>query len=336
MTIKDLAAQTGYAVGTVSRVLNNHPNVSEKARQAILKAVEESGFQLNVNAKQLKQARMNSVLVIVKGTFNELFSQMVVNIQTYIAKTPYPLYVDYLDEDGNEVQRALQLCREKKPMGILFLGGNSEHFRGAFSQIDIPCVLVTNDASELGFANLSSVCTDDRQAARCAVEALLDQGHRQIAVIGGDRIGSEISRLRYEGCMDALQAAGVEFDPEKDYQTVRYSYQDGYDAANRLLAQGRKFTALFAAADVMAVGAIRALGDSGLHVPEDVSVMGYDGLSISAFLMPALSTVEQSVAVMAHRSVEILIDCIENGATARHETVPFILHRRESIRPAGE
>ena len=86
----------------------------------------------------------------------------------------------------------------------------------------------------------------------------------------------------------------------------------------------------------MAVGAIRALGDNGLHVPEDVSVMGYDGLSISAFLMPALSTVEQSVAVMAHRSVEILIDCIEYGATARHETVPFILHRRESIRPAGK
>ena len=122
-----------------------------------------------------------------------------------------------LDEDGNEVQRALQLCLEKKPMGILFLGGNSAHFREDFSQIDIPCVLVTNDASELGFPNLSSVCTDDRNAARCAIDALVAQGHRQIAMIGGDRDVSEISRLRYEGCMEAFQAYGIRFDGEKDY-----------------------------------------------------------------------------------------------------------------------
>ena len=86
---------TGYAVGTVSRVLNNHPNVSEKARQAILKAVEESGFELNVNAKQLKQQHSNTVLVVVKGYGNELFAKMVEQIQTLFAKTPYPLLVDY-------------------------------------------------------------------------------------------------------------------------------------------------------------------------------------------------------------------------------------------------
>lgn len=336
MTIKDLAAQTGYAVGTVSRVLNNHPNVSEKARQAILEAVKESGFQLNVNAKQLKQTRMNSVLVIVKGTFNELFSQMVVNIQTSIARTPYPLHVDYLDEDGNEVQRALQLCREKKPMGILFLGGNSDHFRADFGQIDIPCVLVTNDASDLDFPNLSSVCTDDHQAARCAVNALLEQGHRQIVVIGGDRVSSEISRLRYEGCMDAFRSYDIAFDPDRDYQTARYSYQDGYDAANRLLESERKFTALFTSADVMAVGAIRAFRDRGLRVPEDVSVMGFDGLSIASFLMPRLSTVSQQVEQMARRSVAILIDCMENGSQARHEVVPFTLELKESIRKIEE
>ena len=336
MTIKDLAAQTGYAVGTVSRVLNNHPNVSEKARRAILKAVEESGFQLNVNAKQLKQTRMTSVLVIVKGTFNEMFSEMVVDIQSAIANTQYPLYVDYMDEDGNEVQRALQLCREKKPMGILFLGGNSRHFREDFGQIDIPCVLVTNDASELGFANLSSVCTDDRQAARCAIDLLVSQGHRRIAVIGGDRESSEISRVRYEGCLAAFQAHGIAFDEEKDYQTVRYSYQDGYDAAKRLLAGGRAFTALFASADVMAVGAIRAFRDAGLRVPEDISVMGYDGLSIGAFLVPQLSTVGQSVAVMARKSVALLLECMEKGAEARHEIVPFTIYQRESTRSIGE
>lgn len=221
-------------------------------------------------------------------------------------------------------------------MGILFLGGNSDHFRSDFSQIDIPCVLVTNDASDLGFENLSSVCIDDRNAARCAMEALLEQGHRQIAIIGGDRVVSEISRLRFEGCMDAFRAHGTAFDPERDYQTVRYSYQDGYDAAKRLLAQGKKYSALFAAADVLAVGAIRALGENGLHVPEDVSVMGFDGLSVGSFLLPQLSTVSQPVTDMALKSVEILIDCMENGGTSRHEIVPFVLHQKESTRPVSK
>ena len=107
MTIKDLAAKTGYAVGTVSRALNDHPNVSDKARKVILQAAEESGFQLNVNAKQLKQTHSNSILVIVKGTGNELFAEMLEYIQNLIAKTRYQLVVDYNDEEENEVIRAV-------------------------------------------------------------------------------------------------------------------------------------------------------------------------------------------------------------------------------------
>ena len=99
MTIKDLAAKTGYAVGTVSRALNNHPNVSERARQEILEAAAESGFQLNVNAKQLKQHHSTTILVVVKGIGNELFGEMVESIQTLIAQTHYQLVVDYMDED---------------------------------------------------------------------------------------------------------------------------------------------------------------------------------------------------------------------------------------------
>ena len=177
MTIKDLAEKTGYSVATISRVLNNHPNVSVTAREAITRAVEESGFQLNTNAKQLKQ-HAKSILVVVKGTSNEMFSEMVETIQKLVSQTSYPLYVDYMDEDSNEVLRAVHLCREKKPLGILFLGGNSRNFQNDFDKIDIPCVLVSNDASGLNFSNLSSVCTDDRQAARCAMDSLIAMGHR--------------------------------------------------------------------------------------------------------------------------------------------------------------
>ena len=135
MTIKDLSAQTGYSVGTISRVLNNQPNVSQKARDTILRAANECGFTLNANAKQLKQQHSNSILVLVKGTHNKVFSLLVESIQDRIAETRYPLIVDYMDETENEVLRALQLCREKKPLGILFLGGERENFLADFDKI---------------------------------------------------------------------------------------------------------------------------------------------------------------------------------------------------------
>lgn len=331
MTIKDLAAKTGYAVATVSRVLNNHPNVSEKARAVIMEAVEESGFQLNVNAKQLKQQHATSILVVVKGTANELFSELLETIQSQVAETQYPLVVDYLDEESNEVRRALQLCREKKPLGILFLGGNIQSFRVDFDKIDVPCVVLTNDMSELAFPNLSSVTVDDVEACRCAVDSLIELGHRKIAVIGGEVATSDVARARFEGCLKSFQSHDIAFDPELDYRGVRFSYQDGYNAAMDLLEKGREFTALFTASDVMAVGAIRALYEKGLRVPEDVSVIGFDGLAVGSYLIPKLSSVVQPAQMMARRSVEILISQIENENLAVHETVSFELWERESV-----
>ena len=331
MTIKDLAAQTGYAVATVSRVLNNHPNVSEKARAAIMEAVEESGFQLNANAKQLKQQHATSILVVVKGTANELFSQLVESIQSCIAETQYPLFVDYLDEESNEVRRAVQLCREKKPLGILFLGGNTNNFQADFGKIDIPCVVVTNSMARLDYPNLSSVCVDDRAACRCALDSMISHGHEKIALIGGERIVSDTGRSRYEGCLESIENHKLVFDPERDYRAVRFSYQGGYDAAKDLMKNGREYTALFAAADVMAIGAIRALHDSGFRVPEDVSVMGFDGLALSSYMIPQLSTVAQPAYLMAQRAVEMLIAQIEGRQQAIHEKVPFELWERESV-----
>lgn len=332
MTIKDLAEKTGYGVATVSRVLNGHPNVSEKARTAILKAVDESGFEINVNAKHLKQQHATCILVMVKGTSNEMFAQMVEAIQAYASKTKYPLVVDYLDEDADEVHRAVQLCRERKPRGILFLGGNRQNFLNDFHKIDIPCVLVSNDASSLPFANLSSVSTDDRLASHCAMDLLIGLGHRKVVIVGGDRTGSDIGRLRYEGCLEAIRAHGLDFDEELDYQEARFSFQDGYDATDKLLRQGRKFTALFAAADVMAIGAIRALKDAGKRIPEDVSVIGLDGLEIGEYIVPRLATVAQNVELLAQKSHELLQQILEGGSGGRHLTVPVTLCAKESAK----
>ena len=330
MTIKDLAAKTGYAVGTVSRVLNNHPNVSEKARTAILAAVEESGFELNANAKQLKQSHATTILVILKGSGNILFAEMLGVIQTALHDARYPLHVDYLHGADNEVRRAKKLIREKNALGVIFLGGNLENFRADFKDLGVPAVLVTNSAESLGFDSLSSVYIDDREAARHAVENLISLGHKNIAVIGGHRRYSDISRMRWEGVLEALAAHGLSIDPELDYTTVYFSPEGGYQGTMELLRRGRPFTALFTMSDLMAIGAFRALKDQKLAVPGDVSVIGFDGLPVGEYLIPRLTTVDQPTEAMARRGLELLLDAVENGAGAKHEAVPFTLLYRES------
>lgn len=332
MTIKDLARESGYSVGTVSRVLNHQPNVSDKARERILQIAQQRGFQLNTNAKNLKQTRSNNILAIVKGTSNELFAAMIEHLQALLIETEYPLLVDYIDEEDNEVRQAVRLCAEKKPIGLLFLGGNSRNFEADFSQITIPAAVVSNDASQLSYPNLSSVTTDDAAAAACAIEYLIGQGHRSIAVLGGDCVQSDTSRLRYQGCKQAFEAHGIAFEDERAYAMGRYSYRSGYESMERILRTMPEVTAVFAMADVMAIGAVRALRDHQLRVPEDISVFGFDGLNIGDYYVPKLSTITQEARRMTERSVQILLDCIENGAPARHETIPFTLACKESVR----
>lgn len=332
MTIKDLAAQTGYSVGTISRVLNNQPHVSELAREIILKAAADSGFQLNSNAKQLKQQHGTSILVICKGRANELFDTLLVAIQARVAQTQYPLIVDYIDESENEVRRGVQLCQEKKPRGILFLGGNQEHFLEDFGQISCPCVLVTNSAKELPFQNLSSVAADDVLAAKLAIEHLIALGHTRIGVIGGHRDYSDTTRLRYQGCLEAFKAHNISFCPELEYETAWFSFQEGYRAARVLLDRSPDLTAMFAMSDVMAIGAIRALTDAGRRVPEDVSIIGFDGLAIGDFMVPRLATMAQSVEELAQQSLDLLSRGIEDGTAACHETIPVTIVPGQSIR----
>lgn len=196
----------------------------------------------------------------------------------------------------------------------------------------MPCVLVTNDASQFPFPNLSSVSSDDKLAGRMAIEHLISLGHRNIAIIAGDHTHSDIGRLRYEGAMEAFREHGISFDPETDCETVRYTCPDGYKAARQLLERSRGFTAIFAMSDVMAVGAIRGLRDEGKRVPEDISVVGFDGLELGEFTIPRLASVSQNLKELADRSFRMLLNNIESNSAAQYEVLPVSLLDRESAR----
>lgn len=337
MTIKDIARESGYAVGTVSRALNGHPNVSPAAREKIMEIVRRHEFHPNANARHLKQQASNSVAIVVKGTRNLLFAGMVETIQSLVESRGYSVIVNYQGEDGNEVEAARALRAERKPLGILFLGGNRENFRRGVGEIGCPCVAITVPAGDIGFDNLSSVATDDVAGAKAAVEYLLDAGHRVIGVIGGkseavmgDSEGNT-SQMRFAGCRQAFEERGVTVDWDKQSVMTRYSLRGGYDGATALLERCPELTALFAMSDVMAIGAMRAIRDMGRSVPEDVSVVGYDGIELSRYAFPKLATVHQDSETLARRGAEVLLEQLENQGPCIHEVIPFQVLEGESV-----
>ncbi|WP_251317559.1 LacI family DNA-binding transcriptional regulator [Flintibacter muris] len=331
MTIKDIARLSGCGVATVSRVLNDHPDVSEETRRRVLAVVEEQGFQPNNNAKHLKQQAASSIAIVVKGTMNMLFADLVEKIQARLRDAGQDAAVYYLDEDANEVAYALQLNRERRPRGIIFLGGDPELFREGFSPITVPCVLLTNTARELGFKNLSSFTTDDVQAAAEVVRLLAGQGHRNIGLLGGSWSGTQIGYRRLVGCRDACQRLGLPFDEDRQCEPCRYSMPEAYAATRVLLERCPGLTAIFAISDVMAMGAIRALQDMGKQVPRDISVVGYDGITAGQYFLPRLTTVRQDTQQLAERGVEALLRGIVLNSHPVHELVPFQLIEGESV-----
>lgn len=330
MTIKDIAKESGYAVGTVSRVLNNHPDVSEKARKTIMAVVEKHHFKLNSNAKHLKQQASSGIAIIVKGSQNMLFASIVERLQRLMSEKKYASFIYYIGEEENEVERAERVCLERHPLGILFLGSDLEFFKERFDRLKIPCVLVTNSAAELGFDNLSSVSTDDESGAQAAVEHLLKLGHRNIGILGGYMEKSHAAHTRYKGCEKAFAEQGMKLEPGRQYRSAFFSMEEGYHAMEQLFEQMPDLTAVFAMADVLAVGAIRAIRDRGLRVPEDVSVMGFDGIELGNYLSPRLTTVRQARERIADRSLEILLSDIAGERPAVHELLPFDIVEGES------
>ena len=332
VTIKDIARESGYSISTVSRVLNNRNDVSLEAKKKIEETVEKFHFVPNNNAKHLKQMNAKAIGMIVRGTSNMLFANIIAEIQSIVEKTDYTLVLHYLDEEENSVEQALQICRERKPAGLLFLGANPECFEEAFARVDVPCVLVSNRANTTIFDNLSSVSIDDKEAAQSAVDKLFEAGHEKIGILGGSIEKSRTSLLRYKGCEASFKAHNTIFDPNLCFEAAGFSFEGAYKGMERLIKKYPDLTAVFAMSDVMAIGAIRALVDNGYQIPRDISIIGFDGTVLAEYYNPKLATIKQQYRVLATRGVEILFGQIEWRKEPIHELVPFAFVDGESLR----
>lgn len=332
MTIKDIARECGVGVGTVSRVMNGQAGVSDVTRRKVMEVVERHGFVQNASARSLKAKERKSLVVIVKGVGNLLLSSVLERIQKRLEELPYSVDVVVIDEYDNEARAARKVFFERRPLGIVFLGGNPETCRDDFANVPVPCVVVSNQTGCVPGANLSSVSTDDGAGAVALAEHLLSRGHTRIGVIGGDLKSSALSRRRLASFLSALDARGVPFVESAQYSPAKYSFAGGATAMSALLGRFPEVTAVFAMSDVQAFGAMRALADMGRRVPDDVSVVGFDGLEFSDYCSPRLTTIRQRADMLAERGLAVLLDSIEGGGASAHELLPFDFVEGESVR----
>ncbi|MBR0374517.1 MAG: LacI family DNA-binding transcriptional regulator [Mogibacterium sp.] len=336
ITIKDIARMSGYSTGTVSRVLNNRTDVSEEAREKINKIISEYNYQPNSNAKMLKQTLSPDISVIVRGNTSLFLQSILAEIQIRMREHREMLNVLFIGETDDEIEATVQLGQNMKPKGLIFLGGNPENFREKFSRIPVPSVLVTVDAESLGFDLLSSFSTDDESGAARAVGELYSRGHRRIGILGGrsgvhGELKESFSKPRIDGAVQELNRRGIAFDLDRDYEACAYSTRGGYDAARKLLQKSPDLTGIFCMNDAIAIGAMRAFKDMGMSVPEDISVVGFDGAEYVRFTIPRLSTIRQDSAMLARKSVDDLLLRISYGGAAVHEKIPFTYVDGESV-----
>jgi LacI family transcriptional regulator len=334
-TIKDIARMTGYSIGTVSRVINHQKDVSAKARAEIEKAVRQTGYVPNANAKLLKQGYASAVTVVIKGTSNIFLNAMLERVQKELYRNNEEVNVVFVNEADDEVKTAISLNKDNHPKGIIFLGADLDNFRRGFSVIKTPSVMLAANGSQLGFANLSSFCTDDYAGGYRAASELIRRGHRRIAVIGGfdAREEEQASAARLKGAMNACKDLGIPFDLKKQYIHSIFSLAGGYQAVDEMFAKVPDVSAVFALSDLIAIGAMRAIHEKGLSVPKDISIIGFDGITYSSFTNPRLMSVQQDIDRLAHDGVEDLLKRIEAPCDPVHVKVPFHMIHEESIGP---
>lgn len=338
MTIKDIAQKAGVGISTVSRVINNTGYVSDEVRQKVMQVVRDCNYIPNSSARNLKSGDSRNIAILAKGITNPFFNKMIRVIEEKAALRGYPLIIQNVDDHRNELDLAISEAKGRNLCGVILMGGTFGYSADRFRQLGIPCVLVTVSASDDIPRDLyASVKIDDEKEGYRATEYLISLGHRRIGFIydpPSDHLTP--NRLRFMGYRRALQEHGIDFDPAlvaDNTDAPFYSgYLTGFNAMKQLQLRCPEMTAVFAFADVLALGAMKAAFSMGLRIPEDLSVVGFDGIDAGEFYHPSLDTIYQPATEMALSSIEFLFDMLQGGP-AQHIIYDAVLMKRGSCRP---
>jgi DNA-binding LacI/PurR family transcriptional regulator len=338
-TIRDVALLAGVAESTVSRVLTDVQTsipISEDTRQRVLQAAGDLAYRAHPSARALRGKGTNLLGVIVREFDDAFFSRLVDAFVNVARDAGYDLMLGSAKGDPKQAVALSGTLNTRYCDGLLLLGDLREtpadqSFLDTLSK-QVPLILVCRGRGSL-VGDTPSVTMDNRLGARLVLDYLAELGHRRIAFIGSARLGDLYERGEAYAEFMAEKFGGV---PAGYQQLVENALEEGHQAMARLLALPQPPTAVFAADDNMAIGAMKAAAENGVAVPADLSIAGFDDIKIAGYLHPALTTVHQPYEEIACQAVELLLEMIRDRAIpqpAPHIIIPPRLVKRDSCAP---
>lgn len=330
-SIRDVAREAGVSITTVSRALNGYDDVSATTREKINQIVERLNYAPNASARSLGGKTTKVLALLVSGLQKKDDSGfvfgMISGLYHVTEQNDYEFILLTTNGAKQKKMNYLQLCRLRGIEGVMISGIKMDDpYYTELAKSEIPCVVV--DANLEG-KKVCSLSIDNVKASSDAVMHLIQNGHTHIGMLNGSH-KAVVSVDRLSGYKEAIQKSGLSL--EESYITYcDFEEETAYEKTQELLRQHPEITAFFCASDVMAIGAIRAVTDLGMRVPEDVSVIGFDDIPAARYVNGGITTICQEPFDMGKKGGEALVHMIEEGKEAVHIDIPYTLVERKTV-----
>jgi DNA-binding LacI/PurR family transcriptional regulator len=329
--MSDVALEAGVSKMTVSNVINGRPGASDDTRARVLEAVARLGYRVNATARQLRAGRSGAIGLLVPHLDGPYYSHLAARLDTLAQARGYHVIIERTGASREGELAAISAERVRPYDGLVFSPVQIDTADVRRAGIEVPVVLLGERRLAGEFDH---VMMDNVGGAELATSYMLERGARRIALIGGrpDEGVDSMATLRSRGYRSAHATAGVPVDERLVVDAASFTMKDGYDAVIRLHRSGVSFDGAFALTDAAAMGALRALADIGLRVPEDVQVVGFDNDAESEYLVPRLTTMDPDNDTMAERIMELLLRRVEAGEAAADDVVESVMSARIVVR----
>lgn len=306
-TMKDIARIAKVSTSTVSHVINNTRYVSDEIREKIMKVVNELNYTPSAVARSLKVKETKTLGMLVTATSNPFFAEVVSGVEQYCNQHHYNLIISSIDGNEQRLQQNIQTLIQKQVDGLLLMYSDTRHAMVEQLNLNLPIVVMDWWPTEL---NADKIYENSEFGAYLATKTLIEQGHKNIAIITG-KLDKSLAHNRLLGYQKALQDAHLPINPDWIIES-HFDFEGGVEGMKKLLQITPRPTAVFACSDTIAVGVYQVAWQQGLRIPQDISVIGYDNIMLAQYLTPPLTTIHQPKAELGKLAVETLLERIKS------------------------
>lgn len=335
ITIKEVAKLCGFSVSTVSRAINDHPDINPETKKIVMDTIKEHNYVPNNSARNLKRSDSNTIAVMVKQISNPFWGGILQQMVREVRKRNYSLVLQNVEDEENEVALAIELEKEKRLKGIIFLGGMYNFDEEQLKLLKVPYVISGSGKTlPRDDRKCALVSSDTENESYRMINYLCSNGHKRIALLTAKEDG--LGKCHVDGYKKALRENGIPYDEtlviymKKGRQL--FSIRTGYEMTKELLESGVDFSCIYAISDTLAVGACKAIFDAGKTVPGDYSVAGSDGQEIAEYNHPSVTTMQYPRDEIAEQTIKVLFDLIKKKPVEKYCMYPGTLQERESTR----